>query len=78
MSTEAAPLRSIGGVDAELLGINPFSVETQSLHIAPAHFGAAIESLQNPYIKAHPSAVPEGWAPREVWAALSSNPSAQR
>ena len=45
-------------------------------HIAPAHFGAAVEALQNAYIKAHPSAVPEGWAPGEVWAALRASMAA--
>jgi hypothetical protein len=45
-------------------------------HIAPAHFGAAIEALQNAYIKAHPGAVPEGWAPREAWAALRASMAA--
>jgi hypothetical protein len=45
-------------------------------HIAPAHFGAAIEALQNAYIKAHPGTVPEGWAPREAWAALRASMAA--
>jgi hypothetical protein len=39
-------------------------------HIAPAHFGAAIEALQSAYMKANPDTVPEGWAPRDSWKAL--------
>ena len=39
-------------------------------HIAPAHFGAAIERLQAVYIKAMPNKAPEGWAPRTAWKAL--------
>jgi hypothetical protein len=39
-------------------------------HIAPAHFGAAIEALQRAYIKAHPNSVAEVWAPRPVWKTL--------
>jgi len=39
-------------------------------HIAPAQFGAAIESLQNAYIKSRPGVVPDGWAPKSAWRAL--------
>jgi hypothetical protein len=52
MSTESARLRSIGGVDAELVGVIPFSRKTRSsgvtehplkeesrVHIAKTHFG---------------------------------------
>ena len=39
-------------------------------HIAPAHFGAAIEALQAAYIKANHDHVPSAWAPREEWKAL--------
>ncbi|HEY6457705.1 MAG TPA: hypothetical protein VIY90_20710, partial [Steroidobacteraceae bacterium] len=39
-------------------------------HIAPAHFGAAIQGLQSAYTKAIPDKVPEGWASRESWKAL--------
>ena len=42
-------------------------------HIAPAHFGAAIEGLQAVYIKANPNKVPEGWAPREEWKGLRAS-----
>ncbi|HQT90021.1 MAG TPA: hypothetical protein PK677_16020 [Acidiphilium sp.] len=42
-------------------------------HIAPAHFGAAIESLQNAYIKSHPGLVAETWAPRKTWKTLRTN-----
>ena len=39
-------------------------------HIAPAHFGAAIEGLQAAYVKANPESVPGGWVPRESWKVL--------
>lgn len=39
-------------------------------HIAPAHFGAAIEALQDAYIRANPDLVPSGWTPRNEWKAL--------
>ncbi len=42
-------------------------------HIAPAHFGAAIEGLQSAYTKAIPDKVPESWAPRESWKALRTD-----
>jgi hypothetical protein len=42
-------------------------------HIAPAHFGAAIEALQNAYIKSRPGLVAERWAPRAVWKVVRSN-----
>lgn len=45
-------------------------------HIAPVHFGAAIEALQSAYFKAHPGAVPEKWAPKEDWAALQASMAA--
>jgi hypothetical protein len=44
--------------------------------IAPAHFGAAIEALQNAYIKRTPGVVAESWAPRAVWKLLRSNMAA--
>jgi hypothetical protein len=39
-------------------------------HIAPAHFGAAVEALQRAYIRTHPNAVVKVWAPRQVWKTL--------
>ena len=39
-------------------------------HIAPAHFGAAIEALQNAYIKSHPSVASKTWTSRTVWKGL--------
>lgn len=45
-------------------------------HIAPAHFGAAIEALQNAYIKNHPGVVAETWAPRATWKKLRTNMAA--
>lgn len=45
-------------------------------HIAPAHFGAAIESLQNAYIKSHPGVVAESWVPRADWKTLRTNMAA--
>jgi hypothetical protein len=39
-------------------------------HIAPAHFGAAIEALQRTYIRTHPNAVEKAWASRRVWKTL--------
>ena len=42
-------------------------------HIAPAHFGAAIEGLQSAYTKANPDKVREGWAPREAWKVLKAD-----
>lgn len=44
-----------------------------TVHIAPAHFGAAIEALQNAYIKRNPGVVAESWVPRAVWKVLRSN-----
>lgn len=45
-------------------------------HIAPAHFGAAIEALQSAYIRSHPGVVAETWAPRAVWKRLRTNMAA--
>lgn len=45
-------------------------------HIAPAHFGAAMESLQNAYIKSHPGVVAESWVPRADWKTLRTNMAA--
>jgi hypothetical protein len=45
-------------------------------HIAPAHFGAAIEALENAYIKSNPGVVAETWAPRAVWKGLCKNMAA--
>ena len=41
-------------------------------HIAPVHFGAAIEGLQNAYTKANPGKVREGWATRDEWKILKT------
>jgi len=41
-------------------------------HIAPAHFGAAIEGLQSAYTKANPGKVREGWATRDEWKILKT------
>ena len=41
-------------------------------HIAPAHFGAAIEGLQSAYTKANPGKVREGWATRDEWKMLKT------
>ena len=41
-------------------------------HIAPAHFGAAIEGLQSAYTKANPGKVREGWAARDEWKMLKT------
>jgi hypothetical protein len=43
---------------------------TATPHIAPAHFGAAIEALQRAYVRANPGAISETWAPRSTWRAL--------
>lgn len=43
---------------------------TATPHIAPAHFGAAIEGLQAAYLKAHPDALTDEWVPRAVWKPL--------
>jgi len=45
-------------------------------HIAPAHFGAAIEALQNAYIKSHPGVIAETWVPRADWKMLRTNMAA--
>jgi hypothetical protein len=45
-------------------------------HIAPAHFGAAIEALQTAYIKSRPGIVAETWAPRAIWKGLRANMAA--
>ncbi len=42
-------------------------------HIAPAHFGAAIEALQRAYIETRPDSVAEAWAPRQVWKSLRAS-----
>ena len=39
-------------------------------HIAPAHFGAAIEALQSAYIKSRPGVIATDWAPRGAWRKL--------
>ena len=44
-------------------------------HIAPAHFGAAIEALQNAYIKRHPGLVATSWTPPIVWKQLKESMS---
>lgn len=41
-------------------------------HIAPAHFGAAIEGLQSAYTKANPGKVRKGWATRDEWKILKN------
>lgn len=41
-------------------------------HIAPAHFGAAIEGLQSAYTRTNPGKVRGGWAAREEWKALKT------
>lgn len=41
-------------------------------HMAPAHFGATIEGLQNAYIKANPGKVRKGWATRAEWKMLKT------
>ena len=45
-------------------------------HIAPVHFGAAIEALQNAYIKSHPGEIEETLVPRSVWRQLRKNMAA--
>lgn len=44
-----------------------------TVHIAPAHFGAAIEALQRAYIRSHPGEIHETILPREVWKALRAD-----
>jgi len=44
-----------------------------TVHIAPAHFGAAIEALQNAYIKSQPCIVAKAWTRPAVWKALRAN-----
>ncbi|WEQ54296.1 hypothetical protein LV564_01035 (plasmid) [Komagataeibacter nataicola] len=39
-------------------------------HIAPAHFGAAIEGLQSAYTKANSGKVRKGWATQDEWKIL--------
>ncbi|MBB2158397.1 hypothetical protein HLH33_19235 [Gluconacetobacter diazotrophicus] len=41
-------------------------------HIAPAHFGAAIEGLQGAYTKANPAKVRKGWATQDEWNILKA------
>jgi hypothetical protein len=43
---------------------------TATVHIAPAHFGAAIEALQRAYILAHPGAASKVIIPRKPWQGL--------
>jgi hypothetical protein len=42
-------------------------------HIAPAHFGGAIEALQDSYIKLHPGKIAEDILARKDWRALRKN-----
>ena len=42
-------------------------------HIAPAHFGAAIEALQASYLKRHPGSLFDEWVPRAVWKPLRTS-----
>ena len=42
-----------------------------TVHIAPAHFGAAIEALQRAYVKAHPEGIMTTIVPREQWNPLA-------
>jgi hypothetical protein len=44
-----------------------------TVHIAPAHFGAAIEALQKAYIKSQPGIVAKTWMRPAVWKALRAN-----
>lgn len=46
---------------------------TATVHIAPAHFGAAIEALQRAYIKTHPGVISKTLVPAEPWKSLSAN-----
>ncbi|MBE7619937.1 hypothetical protein GL297_09920 [Komagataeibacter sp. FXV2] len=41
-------------------------------HIAPVHFGAAIEGLQSAYTKANPRRVRMGWATQDEWNILKA------
>jgi hypothetical protein len=43
-----------------------------TVHIAPAHFGAAIEALQRKYIEGHPSAIATRILPPDQWQELRS------
>jgi hypothetical protein len=42
-------------------------------HIAPAHFGATIEALQDSYIRLHPGRFSDEILPRREWRALRKN-----
>jgi hypothetical protein len=43
---------------------------TATAHIAPAHFGAAIEALQRGYVRMNPGAIPTTVLPRPTWDEL--------
>jgi hypothetical protein len=43
---------------------------TATAHIAPAHFGAAIEALQRGYVKMNPNTIPTTILPRPKWDEL--------
>jgi hypothetical protein len=43
---------------------------TATVHIAPAHFGAAIEALQRAYSEKHPDAIKLRIVPRPMWKEL--------
>jgi hypothetical protein len=43
---------------------------TATAHIAPAHFGAAIEALQRAYVKMNPGAIPTTILPHPKWDEL--------
>ena len=46
---------------------------TATVHIAPAHFGAAIEALQRAYVKTYPGVISKTLVPAEPWMSLSAN-----
>jgi hypothetical protein len=43
-----------------------------TVHIAPAHFGAAIEALQRAYNKSHPDRIATTILPRQKWEELKA------
>jgi hypothetical protein len=44
-----------------------------TVHIAPAHFGAAIEALQRAYIRGLPAAIPRSYLKSEEWRDLQTS-----
>ncbi|MCW2283163.1 hypothetical protein M2323_000933 [Rhodoblastus acidophilus] len=59
-------------LDLGNLSWNYWHARTATVHIAPAHYGAAIEALQRSYMKLNPDKVPTTILSRAEWTTLRS------